>query len=435
MMWNELIVIIGSSLLGIGSAAIGCFALLRRRALAGDAVAHAALPGVAVAFLLAGKNPAALLGGAAATGWLSMASVDAIVRRSSIREDGAIGIVLSVFFGLGILLITHIQAGGSAAQSGLNTFLFGQAAALLPEDLWVFGGVSLVLVLGILLLYKEFALLSFDRDYAATSGLPVRRLELAMTTMIVLAVVSGLQAVGVVLMAAMLIAPAAAARYWTDRLPVMIGLAIFFGIVSGVAGALISASGRAMPTGPWIITAATACVLLSMLFAPRRGVLARALRRKRYQRRAEEENVLKAMHHLGERDGRPMESRSIDEIRAVRPFSSDQLGSALRRLLGDRFVERLADGRWRFTAEGARQGERVTRLHRLWEVYLTEHLQLALDHVHDDAESIEHILTPELEQELQQLLDHPAVDPHSRSIPYTGSAPNTTEIRSGEEPE
>jgi len=416
---NVRMVVLGSILLGIGSAAIGCFAFLRKRALVGDAVAHAALPGVAVAFMLTGtKSTVWLLLGAAVSGWVSMVAMDYIVRRSRIREDAAIGIVLSVFFGLGILLMTHIQAGGSANQSGLDKFLFGQAASMMPEDVMVFGTVSLVLVAVIVIFYKEFKLLSFDLDFARVLGFPVRMLELLLTTLIVLAVVVGIQAVGVVLMAAMLITPAAAARYWTERLPVMIILASLFGAVSGVAGAFVSYIAPRMPTGPWIVTAITMIFVISLLAAPRRGVLARIYRHRSNQRRTAEENVLKAMHHLAEKDGEPRRARSMEEIRTRRQIPDRPLKRALGRLRSRGYVSPDGDGRWILTPEGSRRGERITRLHRLWEVYLTDYVQIAPDHVHDDAESIEHVLTPELEQELERLLNRPASDPHERTIPY-----------------
>lgn len=416
---NVRVVVIGSILLGIGSAAIGCFALLRKRALAGDAVAHSALPGVALAFMLAGtKNTFVLLIGAAIAGWLSMVAMDYIVSRSRISEDTAIGLVLSVFFGLGILLMTHIQSSGAANQSGLDKFLFGQAASLLQEDVAVFGAVSVLLVVAIGLLYKEFKLLSFDPDFAHALGFPVRGLEILLTTLTVFAVVVGIQAVGVVLMAAMLITPAAAARYWTERLPVMIILASIFGAISGVAGAYVSYVAPHMPTGPWIVTAITFIFLVSLLFAPRRGAVARLYRHWSNRRRTVEENVLKAMHHLAEEDGERFGVRSLRQIQSRRNVPDVLLRRVLRRLGRQGYVRPAGEDRWQLTPDGSRQGERVTRLHRLWEVYLTDYVQIAPDHVHDDAESIEHVLTPELEEELERLLNRPASDPHERVIPY-----------------
>jgi manganese/zinc/iron transport system permease protein len=412
-------VVIGTVLLGVGSAAIGCFAFLRKRALVGDAVAHSVLPGVALAFMLTGsKNTFALLIGAAIAGWISMVTMDFIVRRSRISEDTAIGMVLSVFFGLGILLITHIQSTGDASQSGLDKFLFGQAASLVTSDVVVFGSVSVLLLATIIVLFKEFKITSFDPDFARAVGFPVHALELVLTTLLVFAVVVGIQAVGVVLMAAMLITPAAAARYWTNRLPLMILLACTFGAISGVAGAFVSYVAPGMPTGPWIVTAITLIFAVSILFAPRRGVLARLQRHRSNRQRTLDENVLKTMHHLGESDGQPFAERSISEIQAKRRIPAQLLNRILRRLRSSGYVEQSSHEHWRLTPEGATQGKRVTRLHRLWEVYLTDYVQIAPDHVHDDAESIEHVLTPELEKELEELLHRPQSDPHQKVIPY-----------------
>lgn len=411
-------VLIGAMLLSIGSAAIGCFALLRRRALVGDAVAHAVLPGVTIAYLIVGtKDPFALIIGAAISGWISMVAMDFIVRNSRIREDAAIGMTLSVFFGLGILLLTHIQHTGDANQSGLDAFLFGQAASLVQKDLYVFGSTSLLLLGIILLTFRELTVVSFDRDFSAAVGIPVRPIELLMTTLLVLSVVVGIQAVGVVLMAAMLITPAAAARYWTDRLGIMVTLSVLMGVLSGIGGALVSYLEPRMPTGPWIVVFASGFFFLSLLLAPRRGLLRRSLIRRRVRRQTLEENILKTLHHLGERDGHPRAARSLEEIRALRLIPVSRLRKGLARLRAGRYVEREGET-WRLTRDGVRRGARITRLHRLWEVYLTEYLQIASDHVHDDAETIEHVLTPELEAELEALLRRPVTDPHSRSIPY-----------------
>lgn len=416
--YNIRVVVLGTVLLGIGAAAIGCFAFLRKRSLVGDAVAHAALPGVAVAFMLTGtKNPAVFLIGAAIAGWLSMVAMDAIVRRSKIREDAAIGIVLSVFFGLGILLLTRIQKSGAADQAGLDKFLFGQAASLVTGDVVVFGAVSLGLVLGLALLHKEFKAISFNPDFARSIGLPVRGLELAMTTMLVLAVVVGIQAVGVVLMAAMLITPAAAARYWTDRLTVMLLLASIFGAVAGYGGAFVSYVAPRMPTGPWIVTAGTLIFLISLLAAPRRGVVARILRSRRNSRKTLEENILKTLYQLGEEQGGMFSIRTAADVASRRRIPTPQAVRGLGLLRRSGFIEQ-AQGGWKLTQEGEKQGRRVTRLHRLWEVYLTEQVSIVPDHVHDDAESIEHVLTPELELQLEALLNRPSSDPHQRAIPY-----------------
>ncbi|MCS6847235.1 MAG: iron chelate uptake ABC transporter family permease subunit [Anaerolineae bacterium] len=274
-------VALGSALLGVVSGVLGCFAVLRRQGLLGDALAHAALPGICIAYLLAhAKTQIVLLLGAAVAGWIATILLLQIVRHTRISEDGALGIVLSTFFAFGIVLLTFITKRSDAHQSGLDKFLFGQAAALVAEDVTtmaILGGVALAIVV---LLYKEFKLLAFDAAFAASLGFNTNTLSVLLTSLIVIAVVIGLQTVGVVLMAAMLVGPAVAARQWTNRLSAMIVLAALFGALSGLAGALISVSDEGIPTGPMIILSLTAIALFSLLFAPERGLVWDAMRRR-----------------------------------------------------------------------------------------------------------------------------------------------------------
>lgn len=276
---------LGSAILGIVGGILGSFALLRKQALLGDALSHAALPGICLAYMLTGsKTPLILLIGAGIAGWLGTLLILRIIQETRISEDAALGIVLTVFFGFGIMLLTFIQHTGHASQSGLDKYLFGQAATLVQDQVTtmaVLGGVALLIV-G--LLFKEFKLITFDPAFAATLGYPVGRLGVLLTLLIVVAVLIGLQTVGVVLMAAMLIAPAAAARQWTERLSAMLALAALFGALSGVTGALISISDSKLPTGPMVILSATAIVIVSLLFGRARGTVWEALRTRRNRR-------------------------------------------------------------------------------------------------------------------------------------------------------
>ncbi len=414
---NIRFVTIGSVLLASSSAVVGCFTLLRKRALVGDAVAHAVLPGVCLAFILSGtKNPLILLIGAFVTGWLSLIVIDFITSRSRIKEDTAIGLVLSVFFGVGILLLTSIQHSGNAAQSGLDNFLFGKAASLVGEDLIVFSAVAVLLLLATILFFKEFTLLCFDADYARSIGFPVRALELLLTTLTVLAVVVGIQAVGVVLMAAMLITPAAAARFWTENLKLMLFLAALMGAFSGVAGAFVSFTAPAMPTGPWIVLIISLIAIFSFAFAPGRGWVARIYRMRKNKALILEENLLKLLYQVGEQKEDFFHTRSLDELLERRNVPKKEARAGLQKLRRQGYVMKTKQG-WVLSNQGQIRGRRVVRLHRLWELYLTQFLQLPSDHVHEDAETIEHIITPELEQRLLEELNYPLIDPHSTRIP------------------
>lgn len=282
-------VVLGATLLGLVSGVLGSFALLRRQSLLGDTLSHAALPGICLGFIVAGSRslPAILLG-ALVSGVLAALLVLFLSRMTRLKTDASLGIALSVFFALGIVLLTAIQSTGSAAQAGLESFLFGQAAATVRSDLYVMGAIAIAALSIVGLFWRQMKVVTFDPGFAKSLGLPTLAIEAGLTAMIAVAVVIGLQMVGVVLMSAMIVAPAAAARQWTNRLETMIALAALFGVIAGVTGALISATGRGLSTGPLIVLAASAIVLVSLVFAPERGLLPEALRRRARRRAARE---------------------------------------------------------------------------------------------------------------------------------------------------
>jgi manganese/zinc/iron transport system permease protein len=407
----------GCILSAASSAMVGSFALLRKRALVGDAISHAVLPGICLAFILHGRREFWLLfPGAIATAWLSMYCIDWIARKSRIKTDAAIALVLSVFFGFGILLLTSIQRNGNANQAGLDHFLFGQAAALLPSDLILFIVVSVVLIIAIGVAYKEFQLLSFDPDFASAMGLPVKSLEFLLSTLTVLAVVSGIQAVGVILMAALLITPAACARFWTDSLTRMLFIAAGVAALAATMGTLISYNVSKMPLGPWIIVLLSLMTFASMIFAPRKGWFSRKVQLQRHRAKIRRENVLKAIYKIGENAGDFTTAVSEQDISDHRALGPAELRRSLSQLL-KRGLANRSGAKYILTETGRKEGARLTRIHRLWELYLTRYLRVAPDHVHDDAEAVEHLINPEMEAELEALLDFPSTDPHNREIP------------------
>ena len=279
-------VALGSALLGVVGGVLGCFAVLRRQGLIGDALAHAALPGVCVAYLLTGaKAPLVLMLGAGVSGWVGMWMLLRLVRHTRIKEDAALGIVLSAFFGFGILLLTFISRRNDANQAGLDKYLFGQAATLTADDVQAMAALGVIALALVAVFFKELKLLAFDAEFAASLGFNTHALNLLLTALIVVAIVIGLRTVGVVLMAAMLIGPAVAARQWTNRLNVMCALAALFGALAGVSGALISVSESRLPTGPMVILSTTAIALCSVFFAPARGLVWEWVRLVRYRAR------------------------------------------------------------------------------------------------------------------------------------------------------
>lgn len=269
-------VALGSALLGLISGVLGCFAVLRKQSLLGDGVSHAALPGVVMAFiLLQSKNTEVLLLGALLSGLLATFIILGIVRYSRIKFDSALALVMSVFFGLGLVLLTYVQKIPNSNQAGLNRFIFGQASTLFQKDIIIMAICGAVLLFLVGLFWKEFKLFSFDSDFAQSLGFSPKYLNLLLSFMIVLAIIIGLQTVGVILMSAMLIAPAVAARQWTKRLWVMVLLSAIFGAISGVVGTALSSLYAKLPTGPAIVVCVSVFVLMSVLFAPGRGVIYR----------------------------------------------------------------------------------------------------------------------------------------------------------------
>lgn len=415
---NVQLVVLGCMILGASSALVGSFAFLRKRALIGDAIAHAILPGVCLSFMVSGtKNPLLLILGAFVSGWLGLILIDAIQRTTKLKSDAAIAIILSVFFGVGILLLTSIQSSGNAAQAGLDKFLFGQAAAMNRQDVYVFAGIGLLLIIVILLFFRAFKLIAFNPEYANAIGLPVKSLEVLLSTLTVLAVATGIQAVGVVLMAALLITPASGARFWTDQLPKMIFLATCFGALSAFLGAYVSYVAPSMPTGPWVVMFLSIITVSSIWFAPKRGLFFRLKTQRNNQRKILMENILKVFYHLGERSASFDHSRTITELSDTRWMLTKEWKKGLNMLLRKNWVRKKADA-WIITQQGLVEAQRIVRLHRLWEMYLNKRLKLAPDHVHNDAEAIEHIITPEIELQLEKELDYPSKDPHESTIPY-----------------
>jgi manganese/zinc/iron transport system permease protein len=345
-------VALGAAALGITSGALGTFAVLRRQSLLGDAISHAALPGVALAFLLTGsKAPLALIVGAALAGFAGTLVVMAITHTTRVKYDSALGIVLSVFFGFGLVLLTYIQRRPDATQAGLDRFLFGQAAALLRRDLVTMAVVGATALALMLLLWKELKLLAFDPDFGTSLGFPMRALDVLLTALLVVAIVIGLQTVGVVLMAAMVIAPAAAARQWGDRLGLVTGVAALFGALAGVSGAVLSAKAERLPTGPTVVLCATAIVIVSLLLAPRRGLVWREARGRRDRHRLRLAAVLADLRAL---EVQHVETGHGHSARVL-SFMSGGAEPTLRELERRGLVRKLGADEWALTEQGRAQ--------------------------------------------------------------------------------
>ncbi|WP_187428248.1 Manganese transport system membrane protein MntC [Roseobacter fucihabitans] len=289
--YNATLVTLGAMLLGMAAGVGGTFLFLRKRALVSDAISHATLPGVAIAFMIMvafggdGRNLIGLLTGAAISAAFGLLCVSWLSTRTRLAEDAAIGAVLSVFFGMGIVGLTVIQGMTSGQQAGLEGFLLGSTAGMLRSDALVIAvSAALTLVL-VMMLRRPLTLASFDPDYAAASGQNVARTDLAMMGIVLAVTVVGIKIVGLILIVALLIIPPVTARFWTDRTDHVILISGLLGGVAAYVGASLSAALPNLPTGPIIVLTGFACFLVSLLLAPRRGVLAAVLRHRKFQRR------------------------------------------------------------------------------------------------------------------------------------------------------
>lgn len=339
---------LGTAILGAICGMLGSFAVLRKQSLLGDAISHAALPGIAIAFILIGaKNSNLLLLGALISGLIGAFWIRGITSKTHLKSDTALGLILSLFFGFGMLLLTFIQKQPNANQAGLDKYLFGQAATLLISDVWMMAIVTGVCLIVLLLFWKEFKLLLFDADYTKTLGFNTKFIDILITSFIVLAIVLGLQTVGVVLMSAMLLAPAAAARQWTNSLAKMVTIAAIFGAFSGVFGTAISASHNNLSTGPVIVLVAASLVLISFIFSPSRGLLFREIRFRKNRNDLKLHKTLAFMYDIAKTHEDIAHPHAIKILNNFQGFTKKSL-QKLERL---NYVT-LQGQMWSLTAEG-----------------------------------------------------------------------------------
>lgn len=395
---NVRYVAIAILLLGGVSGAVGTFNFLRKKTLVGETVAHSMLPGVLIAFMLSGvKNPLVLITGAAISGWLSIWVVDYITRHSKIKGDSALAIVLSSFFGLGIVMLTVIQRTSGKEQSGLDHYIFGNAAAMTPEDSLVFGSISLIVLAVVFWHFFSLKAVVFNQDFAHSIGINTRWIEALISFITILSISVGIKAVGIVMMSALLIIPPTAARFWTDDLSKMLLVSGVFGAVSGWLGAFVSYSYSSMPTGPWTIVIISIIAFFSMLFAPKKGVVFQRWTKLLVKRRMNEENLLKTAVQLEVRgQGKLFNRRSI----SARQFFDQRLWNrTIKRLKRKGLVKRVHTG-FTLSTEGRAIGAEIDRRHKIWEIYLQRRMQMSVHLVHDEADTMEHFLTPEIEAEI-----------------------------------
>lgn len=412
--WNTTVVLTGVTLLGLASGVIGVFMLLRRRSLMADATSHATLPGICAAFLLQpllGFSPRFLPGlllGALVAGLLGMLTIQAIQRVGRIREDAAMGIVLSVFYGFGICLLGIIlkMPGGSAG--GLKDFIFGKTAAMLASDAVLIGAAALAITLMVAVMYKEFKILCFDEGFAGSQGWPTSGLDALLMGAVVVVTVIGLQAVGLILMIALLVVPPAAARFWTDRMSRLLMLSGAFGAAGAWLGAFLSATFADVPAGAVIVLCQGGFFVVSLLLGRKRGVVLRMFRHQVLRWSVRRQHVLRTLWENFEGQGiSPGSSRArvaFDDLLRARSWGALRLRLMLAHLKWRGVLYRDPAGAWGLTREGLPMAERMVRNHRLWELFLIHHADTAPAQVDRGADRIEHVLSPSIVAELEDLL-------------------------------
>lgn len=421
--YNTRVVVLGVVLLGCAAGMVGTFLLLRKRSLISDAIGHATLPGIALAFIVAttlgedGKNLLWLLLGAATTGTLGALAVGAIRHGSRLKDDAALGIVLSVFFGLGIVLLgiaTRMESGNAA---GLSSFIYGRTASMVWSDALVIGGVATFALFSCLLLFKEFGLLCFDAGFAATQGYATGLLDVLLLALVVLVTVTGLQAVGLILVVALLVIPPAAARFWTHDLRALFWISAGLGSLSGLFGAVFSALLENLPAGAVIVLVAALGFAVSAVLGSARGVLPRILEHRRLAARVALQHLLRTMLEQTEvRSTIARPALPLCVLQSARSWTPWQLRRVLARALREGLIRQTPSGEYALTGAGAERAQRVVRNHRLWELYLITHADIAPGHVDRDADRIEHVLDDAMIRDLEALMaaerSVPLASPH-----------------------
>lgn len=416
MTYNTLIVLAGVGLLGAAAGLVGSFAVLRRQALLGDALAHAALPGLCIGFLLLGqRNLAAMLLGALATGLLGIATISFLCRWTRIRRDAAIGIVLSVFFGAGIVLGRVIQNMTSTigSKAGLDSYILGKTAGIVAADVALMATAAGFCVLVIAALFKEFFLISFDVAFAQVQGWPAQRLDLVLTGLVAIIVVIGLPTVGVVMVAALLIIPGVTARFWTSRLSHMIVASAAIGLAMGLIGTAVSALYDKMPAGPIITLVGTGFFIISSLVAPHRGLwaMAHAVRRDRW--RADWHEALRLLYEAGEAN-RTLKAEQLFKSKSWSRKRANRLMAALEE---SGYIRSDADGHIFLTDAAQGTAVNVVRHHRLWRLLVTEYPDLVPLARPLTGEGLEATIAPGIIDELTSKLRSSGRWPSSHSMP------------------
>ena len=425
---------IGCMLMCLTAGLVGVLVFLRKQSLIGEALSHASYPGVIFGVLFTGIFfpldytdaifSISILLGATLSALAGLWTIHFLETRMKVASDAALCFTLSSFFGIGLTMVSEVQFSFTTLYKRASIYLYGQAATMTDIHIYIYGFLALTVIFIIILFYSELQILTFDRAFAKSLGIHVHVMDVLIFTLLILAVIIGIRSVGVVLMSAMLIAPPVAARQFTNRLSHLFILSGLFGVISGFLGNYLSVEITTLltnyipqfkivlPTGPMIVIVASCICFLSLLFAPERGFLLRAIRIGKFRYKCLCENLLKAIWRMGDQT-----VVCFDRLHEQQSCSKIYLNFALHRMVKNGWLKKTDNGLYQLTRDGQLRAAKIVRLHRLWEVYLVDYMGVGTEKVHRNAEEMEHIITPELEQQLMLLLNDPKYDPHHQPIP------------------
>lgn len=400
--------LIASVTIGISCGLIGTYIMLRRMSLIGDALAHAVLPGVVVSFMVAGKSEAALFIGAVVSGILTVLLIGFVNRNSKIKEDTSIGIIFTGAFALGILMVSQLKQ----VHIDLSSYLFGDVLGVSTGDITLSMIIMFVIILCIVLFYKQLLLTSFDPTMAMTIGISTTLVHYMLMTLLSMSIVAGLQSVGVILIIAMLITPPATAYLLSNNLKKILLLSAMFGTISAITGLYLSYHFN-FASGASIVLVAVALFMLAFLFSPKEGVVTKLFRRRSASKLVLIEDVIKLSYRFKDEPGK---TELVDKIANELGISNSRVEGAIKTLVGKGLMNRT-NGNYLLTDEGIKYALRLVRTHRLWETYITNKNVVDIEHIHPEAEKLEHVLTEDIVNELDEELGFPEKDPHGSEIP------------------
>ena len=408
--------LIASTMVGITCGILGAFIVLRNMSLIGDALSHAILPGVVVAFVILGYNTFGFFFGSVVAGLLSAVAITWIQHNIKTKNDAVIGIVFTAMFSIGVIGISSISRTG--VHLDLKDFLFGNVLGDGDDDLIMTGAVMILVVLSIVIFYRYLFASTFQPTIASTMGIPVKWMHYYLMLLLSFAVVAAMQTVGVILVVAMLITPASTALLLRDRLPSVLILSGLIGFISSLAGLVISILYE-MPPGPAIAVTATVFYLLAAMLSPEKGLMGRWFRHKQQERKIKLEDILKEAFKMSF-------SQNVDKHALSKKLgdSPSRIQRLISILSSQKLIQSNTAGGIQLTEAGNDQANKLIRAHRLWESYLVNEMGMDASQIHPEAEKYEHLLTSEQVDEVDKRLGYPPLDPHGSPIPSRDNKPN-----------